>query len=136
MRPPVMTPQQVYLATMPLRPGHFRVLVTCGLGQVIGTALATVVGIVIPLMQIVGRPELSATMQGVVGCANLAGIAAGASVLGRVADRHGYLAVFMACPALILAAALVSVFVPSLPVLIACLFAMGFCIGGEYSLDI
>ena len=54
MRPPVMTPQQVYLATMPLRPGHFRVLVTCGLGQVIGTALATVVGIVIPLMQIVG----------------------------------------------------------------------------------
>lgn len=135
MRPPVMTPQQVYLATMPLRPGHFRVLVTCGLGQVIGTALATVVGIVIPLMQIVGRPELPATMQGVVGCANLAGIAAGASVLGRVADRHGYLAVFMACPALILAAALVSVFVPSLPVLIACLFAMGFCIGGEYSLD-
>ncbi|MDE6486774.1 MAG: MFS transporter [Muribaculaceae bacterium] len=123
------------MSTMPLRAGHFRVLATASLGQLIGTALATTVGVVIPLMQIVGRPGLSAAMQGLVGSANLVGIAVGSAILGPLADRIGYLQVFRACPLLILAASLVAIFVPSLPVLLVCLFAMGFGIGGEYSLD-
>ena len=123
------------MSTMPLRAGHFRVLATASLGQLIGTALATTVGVVIPLMQIVGHPELSAAMQGLIGSANLVGIAVGSAVLGPLADRIGYLQVFRACPLLILAAALVSIFFPALPVLLVCLFAMGFGIGGEYSLD-
>ena len=123
------------MSTMPLRAGHFREHATASLGQLIGTALATTVGVVIPLMQIVGHPELSAAMQGLIGSANLVGIAVGSAVLGPLADRIGYLQVFRACPLLILAAALVSIFFPALPVLLVCLFAMGFGIGGEYSLD-
>ena len=130
-----MDNKTVLMSTMPLRAGHYRVLATASLGQLIGTALATTVGVVIPLMQIVGRPELSAVMQGVVGSVSLVGIAVGSAVLGPVADRVGYLSVFRACPALILAAALLSVFVHPLPVLLVCLFVMGFGIGGEYSLD-
>ncbi|MDE6108995.1 MAG: MFS transporter, partial [Muribaculaceae bacterium] len=125
----------VDVATMRLRPAHYLVIFTCSLGQIIGTALATIVGIVIPLMQIVGHPELSAGMQGLIGCANLIGIAVGSPVFGKIADRYGYLGVFRLCPTLILVAAVVSVLVPSLPVLLVCLFVMGFGIGGEYSLD-
>ncbi|MBJ2184953.1 MAG: MFS transporter [Muribaculaceae bacterium] len=123
------------MSDMPLRAGHFRVLLTASLGQLIGTALATTVGVVIPLMQIVAHPELSAAMQGIIGAADLVGIAVGSAVLGPVADRYGYLAVFRACPAAMIAAALAAIFFPSLPVLIISLFVMGFAIGGEYSLD-
>lgn len=125
----------VEVATMHLRAAHYFVIFTCSLGQIIGTALATIVGIVIPLMQIVGHPELSAGMQGLIGCANLVGIVVGSPVFGKIADRYGFLGVFRLCPALILVAAVVSVLVPSLPVLLVCLFVMGLGIGGEYSLD-
>lgn len=127
--------KNVQMSTMRLRAGHFRVLATASLGQLIGTALSTTVGVVIPLMQIVGRPGLSPAMQGLVGSANLVGIALGSAILGPVADRFGYLSVFRACPLIILGAALLSIFVPKLPVLLVCLFIMGFGIGGEYSLD-
>ncbi|MDE6541022.1 MAG: sugar porter family MFS transporter [Muribaculaceae bacterium] len=125
----------VLMSTMPLRAGHYRTVFTASLGQLTGTALATTVGVVIPLMLIVGRPELSASMQGLVGAADLIGIAAGSAVLGPIADRRGYLAMFRACPVLIMLAAAVAALVPSLPVLLVCLFVMGFGIGGEYTLD-
>ncbi|MDE6555956.1 MAG: sugar porter family MFS transporter [Duncaniella sp.] len=128
--------QKEYLmSTMPLRAGHFRVLFVASLGQLIGTGLATLVGIIIPMIQILAHPELSAFMQGLLGCMNLIGICIGSLILGPLTDRYGYLGFFRACPALILVASLVALWVHTIPVLLICLFLMGFGIGGEYSLD-
>ena len=62
---------KIDMATMPLRWGHIRVLIIASLGQVIGQGLATLVGVVIPMVQIVIHPELSAGMQGILGCTAL-----------------------------------------------------------------
>lgn len=43
----------VYLDTMPLRFGHFRVLITTAMGQFLGAAVATLSGVLIPLLAIV-----------------------------------------------------------------------------------
>lgn len=48
----------VYLDTMPLRFGHFRVLITTAMGQFLGAAVATLSGVLIPLLAIVQHHEL------------------------------------------------------------------------------
>ncbi len=126
---------QVDMATMPLGWRHIKVVLVASLGQFIGQGLATLVGIVIPLMQIVTHPELSSGMQGMLGCISLIGIMLGTVVFGRLSDRYGYLLFFRLCPFIIVLASLVAVWIHSVPVLLACLFVMGFAIGGEYSLD-
>ena len=62
-----MDKNSVNVADMPLRWGHFRVLIVASLGQAIGQGLATLVGIIIPMMQLMMHPELSAGMQGILG---------------------------------------------------------------------
>lgn len=124
-----------YLATMPLGARHIWITFVASLGQLIGTGVATLAGIVIPMINIVGHPGLGAPMQGLIGAADLLGIVVGSVVFGRLSDRYGYLLFFRLCPALMLAAALISVFVPNVWVLTVCLFVIGFGIGGEYSLD-
>ena len=47
----------VYLDTMPLRFGHFRVLITTAMGQFLGAAVATLSGVLIPLLAIVQHHE-------------------------------------------------------------------------------
>lgn len=121
--------------TMPLRRGHFRVLIVASLGQVTGAGLATLVGIVLPMIQLLRHPELSSFQQGAVAATSLVGIMIGSLLIGAWSDRKGYLFFFRLCPALILAASLWVYFMPRLGVLVAGLFVMGFGIGGGYSLD-
>lgn len=123
------------MATMPLGPRHAWVVFVASLGQLIGTGVATLAGIIIPLLNILHRPELSSAMQGIIGSIDLIGIAIGSVLIGKLIDRYGYILMFRLCPALVLVASVVSVFIPTLSVLIVCLFLIGFGIGGEYSLD-
>lgn len=125
----------VNIATMPLRPVHYRVLVTASLGQMIGQGLATLVGIMIPLMQLLLHPELSAGMQGLLGCISLIGLALGALIIGKLSDRYGYLLFFRLCPSLIIAASVGAFFFHPVWALAVWLFMMGVGVGGEYSLD-
>lgn len=120
---------------MPLTGRHIWITAVASLGQLIGTGVATLVGIVIPMINIIRHPELSAFMQGLVGSMDLVGIAVGSVLFGKLSDRYGYLFFFRFCPALVLAAALISILIPTIPVLVVCLFFIGLGIGGEYSLD-
>ncbi|MDE7413727.1 MAG: MFS transporter [Muribaculaceae bacterium] len=121
--------------TMPLTWRHIFIVTVASLGQLIGTAVATVAGVIIPMMNILAHPELSTFMQGLIGCVDLIGIAIGSVIFGSLSDKYGYLFFFRFCPALILAASLVAIFVPNVTVLTVALFVVGLGIGGEYSLD-
>ena len=127
--------QPVDMDTMPLRWGHFRVLITASLGQMTGAGLATIVGIVIPLLQIIGHPELTSWQQGAVACTSLVGITVGSVLFGGLSDKYGYLFFFRFCPALILIASLAAASIDSIGGMVAALFVMGLGIGGGYSLD-
>lgn len=129
------TKGQYNMAAMPLGWRQIRIVLIASLGQFIGQGLATLIGIVIPLMQLVIHPQLSAGMQGLMGCISLIGIMLGTVVFGRLSDRYGYMLFFRLCPLVIVAASLVATFCHAVPVLLTCLFLMGFAIGGEYSLD-
>lgn len=123
------------VSTMSLRPQHYYIVGVASLGQLIGTAVATVAGVIIPLLNIILHPELSGMMQGLIGAADLIGICIGSVVFGRLSDRFGYLFFFRFCPLLILAASLLAIFVTDIWVLVGALFIIGLGIGGEYSLD-
>ena len=134
---PTVTSQssRIDMETMPLGWRHIRIVIIASLGQFIGQGLATLVGIVIPLMQLTLHPELSSAMQGLLGSISLVGIMIGTVVFGRLSDRFGYLLFFRLCPLIIVASSLLAVWVNSVTVLLVCLFVMGFAVGGEYSLD-
>ena len=119
----------------PLSWRHIRVVSIAALGQLIGAGLATLVSVIIPLYQLTSHPELSSVMQGLVGAMDLIGIMVGSVILGKLSDKYGYLLFFRLCPLLICVSAVVAMLFPSIPVLLVCLFLMGFGIGGEYSLD-
>lgn len=123
------------ISNAPLSWRHIRIVAIASLGQLIGTGLATLVSVIIPLYQLTAHPELSATMQGLIGAIDLMGIVVGSMIIGRLSDQNGYLFLFRLCPALVFVSAFVALLFPSIPVLIVCLFVMGFGIGGEYSLD-
>ena len=123
------------VATMPLRQRHYWIVGVASLGQLIGTAVATIAGVIIPLLNIIMHPELSGFMQGIIGAADLLGICIGSVLFGRLSDRYGYLFFFRFCPLLIFAASTLSIFIADVYVLTACLFVVGLGIGGEYSLD-
>lgn len=123
------------METMPLRSGHFRVLIAASLGQVTGAALSTLIGIILPMIQVFRHPELTSFQQGGIACMSLVGIMIGSIVFGALSDRHGYLLYFRLCPLIILAAAVWVLAVDSIAVLTAGLLIMGLGIGGEYSLD-
>ncbi|MDE7141676.1 MAG: MFS transporter, partial [Muribaculaceae bacterium] len=128
-------PKPVDMAAMPMGWPQIRIVLVASLGQFVGQGLATLIGIVIPLMQLAARPELSAAAQGLLGCVSLIGIMVGTVVFGRLSDRYGYLLFFRLCPLVIAAASLAAAFTDSVTMLTACLFVMGAAIGGEYSLD-
>ena len=119
----------------PLTWRHYFITGVASLGQLIGTGLATLVSVIIPLYQIMAHPELSSFMQGLVGAMDLIGIMVGSTILGKLSDKYGYLWFFRICPAIVCVSAIITLLFPSLGILLVCLFFMGFGIGGEYSLD-
>lgn len=123
------------MATMPLTWRHIRIVIIASMGQFIGQGLACLVGIVIPMVELLAHPQLSAGMQGVLGCTALVGRTIGAVIFGKLSDRYGYLFFFRFCPFLMIVASVTAYFFHELPVLLVCLFFMGFSVGGEYSLD-
>ena len=125
----------VNMATMKMTPRHYYIVFVSSLGQMIGTAVATLAGIIIPMLNIILHPELSTFMQGLIGAIDLIGIAIGSVIFGRLSDRYGYLLFFRLCPALIFVACVVAILFPSVAVLTIALFFVGLGIGGEYSLD-
>lgn len=129
------TDQKTDMAQLPMGWRQIRIVLVASLGQFIGQGLATLVGIVIPMMQIVMHPELPAGIQGLMGCISLIGIMGGTVIFGRLSDRYGYLLFFRLCPLVIAVASAVAALCPSVAVILVCLFMMGLAIGGEYSLD-
>lgn len=103
--------------------------------QIIGAALSTVAGVMIPMINLVVHPELSSGVQGLLGCMGLTGIAVGASLIGSVSDRQGYLRWFRICPLLITVASLAVWLCGSVWVTLVGLFVIGLGVGGGYSLD-
>ncbi len=120
---------------MPLTWRHWWITFVAGLGQLVGTAVATIAGVIIPMIIITSHHGLSSTMQGLIGSADLIGIMVGSVVFGKLSDKYGYLFFFRLCPGLITAFALIAIYVPNIWVLVVSLFIIGFGIGGEYSLD-
>ena len=120
---------------MPLTWRHIFIVSVASLGQLIGTAVATVAGVIIPMLNIIAHPELSTFMQGLIGCIDLIGIAVGSVIFGSLSDKYGYLFFFRFCPALILVSSLAAIFIPNVTILTIALFFVGLGIGGEYSLD-
>ena len=123
------------LATMPLMRGHYKVLIAGSMEQIIGAALSTVVGVMIPMIQLASATGFSSFMQGIMGAMALIGIAIGSTVIGYFADRDGYLGWFRACPLLIIAGSLLVLLFPTEPWILIGLFLAGFGVGGGYSLD-
>lgn len=129
------TEQRMNMDTMPLRWGHYRVLIISSMGQIVGAGLATLIGIIIPMIQLVAHPALASWQQGLVGCTSLIGITIGSLLFGRLSDKYGYLFFFRLCPLIVLVASVWVYWVHSLPALVTGLFLMGLGIGGGYSLD-
>ena len=63
-----MDTNRMNMDTMPLRWGHFRVLIAASLGQLTGAGLATLIGVVLPMIRIVRPDGLSSFAQGAVAC--------------------------------------------------------------------
>ena len=72
-----VTDKNMNMDTMPLRWGHFRVLVVASLGQITGAGLATLVGVILPMIQIFRHPGLTSLQQGLVAATSLVGITVG-----------------------------------------------------------
>lgn len=130
-----MEHNKVDMETMHLRARHIFVLAAASLGQVTGAALSTLIGIILPMIQLFRHPELTSFQQGGIACMSLIGIMIGSIVFGAWSDRRGYLVWFRLCPLIILSASIMVLAIDSVAVLTAGLLIMGLGIGGEYSLD-
>ena len=123
------------ITQLPLSPRHWYIVAVSSMEQLIGATLSTIVGIIIPMLNLFLNPELSAAVQGVMGAIGLIGIAVGSMIIGPLSDRQGYLGWFRACPVLIIAGSAVASIVPSAWLICTGLFIAGFGVGGGYSLD-
>lgn len=120
--------------TMPLRWGHIKIFLISASGQALGSGLATLIGIILPMIQMLLHPHLTSLEQGLVSCMSLLGIVVGSSLLGSLSDKYGYLKLFRLCPFIIFCASLIAFSFDNVVVLAVCLFVMGLSIGGEYSI--
>lgn len=129
-----MNQKAVDIATMPLTWRHIKIFVVSSFGQALGSGLATLIGIIVPMIKIIMHPELSSFEQGIISCMSLLGIMIGSSVLGSLSDKYGYITLFRLCPILIFVASIFTYQTDSTLGLAIGLLIMGFAIGGEYSI--
>lgn len=131
-----VTSAPVPVAKLPFGRRHVYYLAVSSMEQLIGSAVAAVVGVMVPMIVLVGLPHLSSFMQGISAAVSLVGIAVGSMVIGRLSDRQGYLFYFRLCPALIMAGAVIELFAAdSLALFLTGMFLAGLGVGGGYSLD-
>lgn len=123
------------IETSPLTWRHWWITLVASLGQMIGTMVATVAGVIIPMMLILDHHEMPFWIQGLIGSADLIGIMVGSIIFGKLSDKYGYLTFFRLCPTIVLIFSILAIYFPNIPMLIISLFMIGFGIGGEYSLD-
>ncbi len=123
------------ISQMPLTPRHWWIELVSSMEQIIGAAESTIVGIIIPLLNMMLHPELSAAIQGIIGAAGLIGIALGAAVIGPMSDRQGYLGWFRACAVIVIIGSLIAMITPNPWIITVGLFVAGLGVGGGYSLD-
>lgn len=119
---------------------HLWILAVASAEQVMANVLTAVVGAMLPMMKLFylqsGTAEPSSVVQGCLAAAGLAGIAAGAPIVGAIADRRGNLWLFRLCGVLIMLGGLGAWLLHgSLWLTIGSLFVAGLGIGGGYSLD-
>jgi len=102
------------------------------MGQFLGAAVATLSGVLIPLLAIVQHHELDSVTQGLIASMELIGIMVGSFVIGKLADKDGYLPFLRLSSILVFIGALVVYVSGSIDLLIPSLFVMGFGIGGDF----
>ena len=131
-----MNPPEQYkdMDNMPLRWGHIKLFLIASSGQALGSGLATLIGIVLPMIQMISSPHLSSVEQGFLSSMSLLGIVVGSFFLGGLSDKYGCLKLFRICPFIIFLASLLAFFFDTTYVFAISLFIMGICIGGEYSI--
>lgn len=103
--------------------------------QLIGGALSTVIGVMLPMMQLVMHPAMPSWQQGIVGAMGLVGIGIGGMAIGSIIDRKGYLMMFRLCPLIIILGSLFCYLFTSVLCLSIGLLIIGIGVGGGYSLD-
>lgn len=123
------------ITDMPLSGRHWYLLTVASMEQLIGAALSTIVGIMIPLIVLLGLPHLGSTAQGLMGASGLVGIAVGSVIFGWLMDKSGYLSWFRICPLIIAAGSLGVYFSNETGAILGWLFFIGLGVGGGYSLD-
>ena len=129
------TSSPVTIGQLPLTGRHIWLVTVSSMEQIIGAGLSTLAGIIIPMINLLRHPELSSGMQGLAGAMGLIGIAIGSPIIGRLADKSGYLQYFRACPLIILLGSLIIFFTSHIWWTITGLFIIGLGVGGGYSLD-
>ncbi len=127
--------KSISIASMPLTRRGCYIVAVSSMEQIIGAGLSTVIGIMLPMIQLVTQPQMPSALQGFIGATGLIGIAVGSMIIGKLSDRQGYLKWFRICPILIMVGALISYFLTDTPCLIAGLLIAGIGVGGGYSLD-
>lgn len=128
-------PTSYNMSTMPLTWRHYLILIISSMEQIIGAAMSTVVGVMIPMIMLLKHMQLHAAIQGIIGASGLIGIAFGSAVIGRLCDKEGYLRWFRICPVIIIAGSAIVYCFPDTIGLITGLFIIGTGVGGGYSLD-
>ena len=123
------------IGTLPLSGKHLYIVLVSSMEQLIGAAQSTIVGIVIPLLNLFLHPQLAASVQGVMGAVGLIGIAIGSALVGPLADKYGYLGWFRVCPVLIVIGSLVASILPDPWLISVGMFIAGVGVGGGYPLD-
>lgn len=114
---------------------HWYLLCVSSFEQLIGTGLSAVIGVMIPLILLAGSPRINAFDQGVMGAANLVGIAVGSMIIGKLMDSMGYLLWFRICPLIIFAGSIGVYCSDGVWPLVFWLFFIGLGVGGGYNLD-
>lgn len=134
-----MTPSTsapIPVAKLPFGRKHIYYLAVSSMEQLIGSAVAAVIGVMVPMIVLLGTPHLSSFMQGFSAAVSLVGIALGSLIIGSLSDRHGYLFYFRLCPILMMAGAAIELVAgDSLALFLIGMFLAGFGVGGGYSLD-
>ena len=69
------------IADAPLRGRDYWVVLVSSMEQIIGTALSCLIGIMLPMMQLVMHPQMSSVLQGIVGAMGLIGIGCGSILI-------------------------------------------------------